>query len=189
MPKACWPSSCRPPSRRPGFPRSPPVLADLLGDRLLSRRHHAFRGTDAAAAWRLGSGRSRAAETGAGLVATNDVHYHPSPAAALQDNGSPPSAWLHGGRAGRRRFASAERPRQGAGRDGAPLRRHPRSPSNARGRWPLRARPSAALPVSGMTKAATTPQAGWGPRLRLPGIWRYPRQGVARSVATEFQLI
>jgi len=115
------------PPRRPDDPAFRDrlrTLAGLFGDRCYLAGTALFRGTDQR---RLALLDNLAAETGAGLVATNDVHYHVPERRALQDVVTAIRLGCTVDALGFRRFASAERHLKDPTEMARLFRRHPRA--------------------------------------------------------------
>jgi len=115
------------PPRRPDDPAFRDrlrTLAGLFGDRCYLAGTALFRGTDQR---RLALLDNLAAETGASLVATNDVHYHVPERRALQDVVTAIRLGCTVDALGFRRFASAERHLKDPEEMARLFRRHPRA--------------------------------------------------------------
>ncbi len=115
------------PPRRPddpAFRERLMALARLFGDRCYLAGTALFRGDDAR---RLAQLDNLAAETGIGLVATNDVHYHVPERRALQDVVTAIRLGCTVDELGFRRFASAERHLKDPKEMARLFRRHPRA--------------------------------------------------------------
>jgi len=108
----------------PAFRERLQALAELFGDRCYLAATMLFRGTDQR---RLALLDNLAAETGASLVATNDVHYHVPERRALQDVVTAIRLGCTVDALGFRRFASAERHLKDPTEMARLFRRHPRA--------------------------------------------------------------
>jgi len=115
------------PPRRPddpAFRARLTTLARLFGDRCYLAATALYRGNDAR---RLAALDDLAAETGVGLVATNDVHYHVPERRALHDVVTAIRRGCTVDDLGYRRFASAERHLKEPQEMARLFRRHPRA--------------------------------------------------------------
>ena len=166
-------------------------LADLFGDRCYLAGTMLFRGTDAR---RLALLDNLAAETGVGLVATNDVHYHVPERRALQDVATAIRLGCTVDELGFRRFASAERHLKEPAEMARLFRRHPRAIERTqeivrRCRFSLD-QLTYQYPVT--YEGGETPQDKLA-RLTWEGAaWRYPNgipPSVVDTIRHEFQLI
>jgi error-prone DNA polymerase len=115
-----------PPRRpdEPAFRERLRALARLFEDRCYLAGTMLFRGNDAR---RLAALDNLAAETGVGLVATNDVHYHAPDRRALQDVVTAIRLGCTVDELGFRRFASAERHLKHSEEMARLFRRHPQA--------------------------------------------------------------
>ena len=175
----------------PAFRARLSTLAELFGDRCYLAATMLLRGDDARSLALLDN---LAAETGVGLVATNDVHYHIPERRALQDVVTAIRLGCTVDELGFRRFASAERHLKDPEEMARLFRRHPRAIERtqeiaSRCRFSLD-QLTYQYPV--MYEGGETPQDKLV-RLTWEGAaWRYPdgiTDKVANILRNEFELI